>query len=125
MNIALEKTEEYVNGVKRRSYGDAFVRGNNGLWLSLVRHLFGSLIALTPLCVCSHVHLCRLMGDETNIISAPQQAQEGCSAPPAVSNMQGAAGSSRVPRSRAAVLASFRGKGGLSQGHGSSGFGLW
>ncbi|RFU24488.1 hypothetical protein B7463_g11848, partial [Scytalidium lignicola] len=30
MNIALEKTEEYVNGVKKRSYGDAFVRGNNG-----------------------------------------------------------------------------------------------
>jgi U6 snRNA-associated Sm-like protein LSm6 len=30
MNIALEKTEEYVNGVKRREYGDAFVRGNNG-----------------------------------------------------------------------------------------------
>jgi hypothetical protein len=30
MNIALEKCEEVVNGVKRRSYGDAFVRGNNG-----------------------------------------------------------------------------------------------
>jgi U6 snRNA-associated Sm-like protein LSm6 len=30
MNIALEKTEEYVQGVKKRSYGDAFVRGNNG-----------------------------------------------------------------------------------------------
>lgn len=30
MNIALEKTEEYVNGAKRREYGDAFVRGNNG-----------------------------------------------------------------------------------------------
>ena len=30
MNIALEKTEEFVNGQKRRSYGDAFVRGNNG-----------------------------------------------------------------------------------------------
>lgn len=30
MNIALEKTEEYVNGRLRRSYGDAFVRGNNG-----------------------------------------------------------------------------------------------
>ena len=30
MNIALEKTDEYVNGVKRRTYGDAFVRGNNG-----------------------------------------------------------------------------------------------
>jgi hypothetical protein len=31
MNIALEKTEEYVNGKLRRNYGDAFVRGNNGL----------------------------------------------------------------------------------------------
>ncbi|KAK3394516.1 hypothetical protein B0H63DRAFT_555724 [Podospora didyma] len=31
MNIALEKTDEYVKGVKRRHYGDAFVRGNNGL----------------------------------------------------------------------------------------------
>jgi U6 snRNA-associated Sm-like protein LSm6 len=30
MNIALEGTEEYVDGVKKRSYGDAFVRGNNG-----------------------------------------------------------------------------------------------
>jgi len=30
MNIALEKTEEYVDGKKRRTYGDAFVRGNNG-----------------------------------------------------------------------------------------------
>ncbi|OKP08603.1 U6 snRNA-associated Sm-like protein LSm6 [Penicillium subrubescens] len=29
MNIALEKTEEFVNGKHRRSYGDAFVRGNN------------------------------------------------------------------------------------------------
>ena len=31
MNIALEKTEEYVNGQLRRKYGDAFVRGNNGM----------------------------------------------------------------------------------------------
>ena len=30
MNIALEKTEEFVDGAKRRAYGDAFVRGNNG-----------------------------------------------------------------------------------------------
>ena len=30
MNIALEKTEEYVDGELRRFYGDAFVRGNNG-----------------------------------------------------------------------------------------------
>lgn len=31
MNIALEKTAEYVNGQLRRNYGDAFVRGNNGM----------------------------------------------------------------------------------------------
>ena len=35
MNIALEKTEEFVNGQLRRSYGDAFVRGNNGKVLRL------------------------------------------------------------------------------------------
>ncbi|KHO00079.1 U6 snRNA-associated protein LSm6 [Metarhizium album ARSEF 1941] len=34
MNIALEKTEEYVNGKKRRDYGDAFVRGNNVMYIS-------------------------------------------------------------------------------------------
>ncbi|KAG6037849.1 U4/U6-U5 snRNP complex subunit lsm6 [Claviceps sp. LM77 group G4] len=34
MNIALEKTEEYVNGAKRRDYGDAFVRGNNVMYIS-------------------------------------------------------------------------------------------
>jgi U6 snRNA-associated Sm-like protein LSm6 len=34
MNIALEKTEEFVNGTKRRDYGDAFVRGNNVMYIS-------------------------------------------------------------------------------------------
>ena len=34
MNIALERTAEYVSGQLRRSYGDAFVRGNNGLTVS-------------------------------------------------------------------------------------------
>ncbi|KAI0483375.1 U6 snRNA-associated Sm-like protein LSm6 [Xylariaceae sp. FL0804] len=34
MNIALEKTEEFINGVKRRAYGDAFVRGNNVMYIS-------------------------------------------------------------------------------------------
>ena len=36
MNIALEKTEEYVNGRLRRNYGDAFVRGNNGSNIDLI-----------------------------------------------------------------------------------------
>ena len=30
MNISLEQTEEFVNGRLRRSYGEAFIRGNNG-----------------------------------------------------------------------------------------------
>ncbi|GAA6010549.1 hypothetical protein JCM10207_001359 [Rhodosporidiobolus poonsookiae] len=34
MNIALEGTEEYVNGRKTNEYGDAFVRGNNVLYIS-------------------------------------------------------------------------------------------
>lgn len=35
MNIALEQTEEYVNGQLKNKYGDAFIRGNNGNILSL------------------------------------------------------------------------------------------
>jgi LSM domain len=30
MNIALEQTEEHVNGIVTNQYGDAFIRGNNG-----------------------------------------------------------------------------------------------
>ncbi|CAG8814160.1 25291_t:CDS:2, partial [Gigaspora rosea] len=29
MNIALEQTEEWVNGQLKNRYGDAFIRGNN------------------------------------------------------------------------------------------------
>ena len=35
MNIALEQTEEYVNGQLKNKYGDAFIRGNNG------KHFYG------------------------------------------------------------------------------------
>ncbi|RPB12892.1 like-Sm ribonucleo protein, partial [Morchella conica CCBAS932] len=34
MNIALEKTVEYVNGEVRNKYGDVFIRGNNVLYIS-------------------------------------------------------------------------------------------
>ncbi|KAF2168863.1 hypothetical protein M409DRAFT_20876 [Zasmidium cellare ATCC 36951] len=34
MNIALEDTKEYVEGKLRRNYGDAFVRGNNVMYIS-------------------------------------------------------------------------------------------
>jgi len=52
---ALEKTEEHIDGVKKRSYGDAFVRGNNGE---------RSLKNLTSVCLLmstSHVYLSRLI----------------------------------------------------------------
>jgi hypothetical protein len=35
MNIALEQTREFVEGKLRRTYGDAFVRGNNGMMFSI------------------------------------------------------------------------------------------
>ncbi|TDH16235.1 hypothetical protein EPR50_G00018770 [Perca flavescens] len=34
MNIAIEQTEEYVNGQLKNKYGDAFLRGNNVLYIS-------------------------------------------------------------------------------------------
>ena len=46
MNIALEKTDEYVNGQLRRNYGDAFVRGNNGILYRLSRRISAKLILL-------------------------------------------------------------------------------
>jgi len=33
MNVALEQTEEYVNGQLKRKYGDCFIRGNNVLYI--------------------------------------------------------------------------------------------
>ena len=39
MNIALEQTEECVNGRVTNRYGDAFVRGNNGTLLGLFDYL--------------------------------------------------------------------------------------
>ncbi|CAC9895506.1 unnamed protein product [Aureobasidium pullulans] len=34
MNIALEQTKEIVDSKMRRNYGDAFVRGNNVMYIS-------------------------------------------------------------------------------------------
>ncbi|KAJ3330887.1 U4/U6-U5 snRNP complex subunit lsm6 [Blyttiomyces sp. JEL0837] len=34
MNIALEQTQEYVNGELKNKYGDCFIRGNNVLYIS-------------------------------------------------------------------------------------------
>lgn len=37
MNIALEQTEEYVNGELKNTFGDAFVRGNNVMYISAAK----------------------------------------------------------------------------------------
>lgn len=34
MNIALEQTEEYVDGQLKNRYGDCFIRGNNVMMIS-------------------------------------------------------------------------------------------
>ena len=34
MNVAMEQTEEYVDGQLQNQYGDAFIRGNNVLYIS-------------------------------------------------------------------------------------------
>jgi len=34
MNIAMEQTEEYVDGQLKTTYGDAFIRGNNVMYIS-------------------------------------------------------------------------------------------
>lgn len=39
MNIALENCTEHVDGARRRSYGDAFIRGNNGEFAFLLSWL--------------------------------------------------------------------------------------
>eukprot|EP00892_Ulva_mutabilis_P011571 jgi/Ulvmu1/8787/UM048_0042.1 len=37
MNIAMEQTEEFVEGQLKNNYGDAFIRGNNVLHISAVK----------------------------------------------------------------------------------------
>ncbi|CAB1105546.1 unnamed protein product [Ectocarpus sp. CCAP 1310/34] len=37
MNIAMEQTEEYVNGQLKATFGDCFIRGNNVLYISTQR----------------------------------------------------------------------------------------
>ncbi|KAG7669175.1 hypothetical protein Ndes2526B_g05464 [Nannochloris sp. 'desiccata'] len=37
MNIAMEQTEEYVDGQLKNKYGDCFIRGNNVLYISTAK----------------------------------------------------------------------------------------
>lgn len=72
MNIALEKTDEYVNGTKRRAYGDAFVRGNNGqshLVRTVATRPGREFLSTDSTVLGSHVHLGRLR--RTTCITGP------------------------------------------------------
>jgi len=37
MNIAMEQTEEFVDGRLKQKYGDCFIRGNNVMYISAVK----------------------------------------------------------------------------------------
>mmetsp|Transcript_22278 Transcript_22278/g.22970 ORF Transcript_22278/g.22970 Transcript_22278/m.22970 type:complete len:89 (+) Transcript_22278:24-290(+) len=37
MNIAMEQTEEYLDGQLKARYGDCFIRGNNVLYISTTK----------------------------------------------------------------------------------------
>ena len=37
MNIAMEQTEEYIEGKLKNRYGDCFIRGNNVLFISAIK----------------------------------------------------------------------------------------
>ena len=36
MNLALEQTEEYVDGELKKKYSDTFIRGNNVLYIQKI-----------------------------------------------------------------------------------------
>ena len=46
MNIAMEQTEEHVNGVVTNRYGDTFIRGNNGAFFEPISSMSVSLTTL-------------------------------------------------------------------------------
>lgn len=76
MNIALEQTEEHVNGTVTNRYGDTFIRGNNGAqrcitWASLTT------LSYFP----SALHICcggflTVLGEQTQVsLSAMQRGE--------------------------------------------------
>ena len=54
MNMALEQTEEHVNGTVTDRYGDAFIRGNNGPSADICLH-YCLLTSVTSLCTVLYI----------------------------------------------------------------------
>jgi hypothetical protein len=51
MNVAMEQTEEFQDGQLKAKYGDAFIRGNNGIGVFVSWHVNPS-FEISILCVC-------------------------------------------------------------------------
>lgn len=51
MNIALGQAEEWIDGIRHRTYGDAFIRGNNGTGPPPWAQVTNSPPLLTGICV--------------------------------------------------------------------------
>ncbi|CDR37342.1 CYFA0S01e09802g1_1 [Cyberlindnera fabianii] len=47
MNIALEETQEVVEGTVTRKYGDVFIRGNNGMLNMFSLHIIITIMSAT------------------------------------------------------------------------------
>ena len=47
--IAMEETEELVNGVVKNAFGDAFIRGNNGMSSVRLRSLTAAVLYIARL----------------------------------------------------------------------------
>lgn len=80
MNIALEQTEEHVNGVVTNRYGDAFIRGNNGA--PLFRPGIQIRLTLLQYCTFRRQSLCR----STHVMERSQPSFETSFAPEIGSN---------------------------------------
>jgi small nuclear ribonucleoprotein (snRNP)-like protein len=60
MNVALEQTEEYVDGQLKTKYGDTFIRGNNILYIRYRQISSRSCVAALVQLLCRRPSVCRL-----------------------------------------------------------------
>ena len=56
MNIAMEQTEEYVDGQLKSKYGDCFIRGNNGVCKILYSYVCDFVIQHNRTCCTYRAH---------------------------------------------------------------------
>jgi U6 snRNA-associated Sm-like protein LSm6 len=67
MNIALEETQEVVEGVQRGKYGDTFIRGNNGESIQRIEGKLSSAIIDIFLLLVSLIYHCKVVIEIHNL----------------------------------------------------------